>query len=163
MKPCRANTARPSADSRKRRNPSACPCEDAVSRATGYRIGGWLPTGNTPATRTLAVAARFRPLAPLAICAKGIEATTRALPIEIMAELHPGVPAAVLTGPNFAHEVAAGLPAAAVVAAADAGLRAALMRLLGTPSFRLYGNDDPVGAQLRFTDRHRVLPTKSFH
>ena len=63
-------------------------------------------------------------------------------------ELRPGTPAAVLTGPNFAHEIAAGLPAAAVVAAGDAGLREAVAALLGTPSFRLYGNDDPIGAQV---------------
>ena len=54
----------------------------------------------------------------------------------------------MLTGPNFAHEIAAGLPAAAVVAAADAGLREAVAAALGTPSFRLYGNDDPIGAQV---------------
>jgi glycerol-3-phosphate dehydrogenase (NAD(P)+) len=54
----------------------------------------------------------------------------------------------VLTGPNFAHEIAAGLPAASVVAAADAGLREAMIRLLATANFRLYGNEDVVGAQL---------------
>ncbi len=64
------------------------------------------------------------------------------------ANVRPGTPAAVLTGPNFAHEIAAGLPAAAVVAAGDAGLREAVAALLGTPSFRLYGNDDPIGAQV---------------
>ncbi len=85
---------------------------------------------------------------PLVICAKGIEAGTLRLPLEIVATLHPGRAAAVLTGPNFAHEVAAGLPTATVVAAADAGLRARLVALLATPAFRVYGNDDPVGAQM---------------
>lgn len=84
----------------------------------------------------------------LVVCAKGVEAGTLRLPLEILAELRPGAPAAVLTGPNFAHEVAAGLPAAAVVAADDPALREDLARLLGTATFRLYGNDDPVGAQL---------------
>ena len=54
----------------------------------------------------------------------------------------------MLTGPNFASGIAAGLPAAAVLAASDPALRAKLTGLLGTASFRLYGNDDPVGAQL---------------
>ena len=94
------------------------------------------------------VGARFRPRAPVVMCAKGIEAATGALPLEILAELHPGVPAAVLTGPNFAAEIAAGLPAAAVIAATDPGLRGALASLLATPTFRLYRNDDPLGAQL---------------
>jgi glycerol-3-phosphate dehydrogenase (NAD(P)+) len=53
----------------------------------------------------------------------------------------------VLTGPNFAREVAAGLPAAAVVAGTDAALRRTLTDLLATATFRLYGNDDPIGAQ----------------
>jgi len=53
-----------------------------------------------------------------------------------------------LTGPNFAHEVAKGLPAAAVVASTDASLRDQVRTLLGTSTFRLYGNDDPIGAQL---------------
>ncbi len=95
-----------------------------------------------------AVAARLRPTSPLLVCAKGVEATTLRLPLEILAALHPGTQAAVLTGPNFAHEVASGLPAAAVIAATDPALRTTLAALLGTPAFRLYGNDDPVGAQL---------------
>ncbi len=89
-----------------------------------------------------------RGAAPLVVCAKGVEQATLRLPLEIVAEMCPGTPAAVLTGPNFAHEIAAGLPAAAVVAAADAALREAVAALLGTPSFRLYGNDDPIGAQV---------------
>jgi glycerol-3-phosphate dehydrogenase (NAD(P)+) len=86
-------------------------------------------------------------LAPLVVCAKGVEAGTLRLPLEIVAEVRPGA-AAVLTGPNFAHEIAAGLPAASVVAAADAGLREAVAAALSTASFRLYGNDDAVGAQV---------------
>jgi glycerol-3-phosphate dehydrogenase (NAD(P)+) len=86
--------------------------------------------------------------APLVVCAKGIETGTLRLPLEIVAELHPGRPAAFLTGPNFAHEVAAGQPAATVLAAADPALRARLTGLLATPEFRLYGNEDAVGAQV---------------
>ena len=88
------------------------------------------------------------PAAPLVVCIKGVEAGTLRLPLEVVAELRPDAPAAVLTGPNFAHEVAAGLPAAAVVAAADAAVRDRVTMLLATPSFRLYGNDDPVGSQV---------------
>ncbi len=88
------------------------------------------------------------PDAPLVVCIKGVEAGTLRLPLEVVAELRPGAPTAVLTGPNFAHEVAAGLPAASVVAAADAAVRDRITALLATPSFRLYGNDDPVGAQV---------------
>ena len=86
--------------------------------------------------------------APLAICAKGFETGSHLLPLEVVQSVHPGTPAAVLTGPNFAHEIAAGLPAAAVVAAAQPDLREEIIAALGTPTFRLYGNDDPIGAQV---------------
>jgi glycerol-3-phosphate dehydrogenase (NAD(P)+) len=81
-------------------------------------------------------------------CAKGVEEGTLRLPLEILAASRPDQPAAVLTGPNFAHEIAAGLPAAATVASADAAARARVIEALATRSFRLYGNDDPVGAQI---------------
>ena len=40
---------------------------------------------------------------PLVLCAKGIEAGRRKLVGEVAAELHPGAPIAVLSGPTFAH------------------------------------------------------------
>jgi glycerol-3-phosphate dehydrogenase (NAD(P)+) len=85
---------------------------------------------------------------PLVVVAKGVERGSFKLPLELAAEVRPGLAAAVLSGPNFAHEVAAGLPAAAVVAGLDAGLRAGAATLLGSPGFRLYGSDDPVGVQV---------------
>ncbi len=88
------------------------------------------------------------PAGAAVICAKGIEAATGRLPSEILAELAPSRPVAVLTGPNFAAEIAAGLPAAAVIATHDAALRARVMNALGSEHFRLYGNDDPLGAEL---------------
>jgi glycerol-3-phosphate dehydrogenase (NAD(P)+) len=84
----------------------------------------------------------------IVVCAKGVEAETHLLPLEVVNDVSPGRPLAVLTGPNFAHEVAQGLPAATVVASADAGLREQVRAMLGTNTFRLYGNDDPIGAQL---------------
>lgn len=88
------------------------------------------------------------PDAAIVVCSKGVEVGTNRLPLEIAREIFPTHSIAVLTGPNFAHEVARGLPAAAVVASSDAPLRDRVLALLGTSTFRLYGNDDPVGAQL---------------
>lgn len=85
---------------------------------------------------------------PLLLCAKGIEADTLALPLEVAASGCPGTPAGILSGPNFAAEIAAGLPAAAVVAAADAALREAAIAALATPGFRLYATDDSIGVQV---------------
>ena len=90
---------------------------------------------------------RLQPAAPLLICCKGLELATGRLPLEIAADLHPGIPAAFLTGPNFAAEIAAGLPAASVIAGHDATLRTSLIAQLGSLGFRLYGSADPVGAQ----------------
>jgi len=94
------------------------------------------------------IAAALPPGGPLLCCAKGIEAGTLALPLDVLAEAQPGRPAAILTGPTFAHEVAAGLPTAAVVAGDGEALRAKMIAALATPGFRLYGNDDRVGAQV---------------
>lgn len=85
---------------------------------------------------------------PVVICAKGVEQGTNRLPLEVLAEIAPDSAGAVLSGPNFAHEIAAGLPAAAVIAAVDPALRERVAGLLGTSTFRLYTNDDPVGTQL---------------
>ena len=92
---------------------------------------------------------RLRPSnCAIVVCAKGVEVRTGLLPLEVVDEVFPYRPVAVLTGPNFAHEVARGLPAASVVASTDAGVREQVRVMLGTSTFRLYGNDDPIGAQL---------------
>jgi glycerol-3-phosphate dehydrogenase (NAD(P)+) len=86
--------------------------------------------------------------APVIVCAKGVERGTLRFPLEVVEALRPGQPAAVLSGPNFAHEIAKGLPAAAVLASQDAGLRQMAGDLLGTAGFRIYGGDDPMGVQV---------------
>ena len=53
-----------------------------------------------------------------------------------------------LSGPSFAREVAAALPAAAVLAGADAGRVAEIQRRFSTPAFRFYGSDDVIGVEL---------------
>jgi glycerol-3-phosphate dehydrogenase (NAD(P)+) len=86
-------------------------------------------------------------LPPLLLAAKGMEAGTGLLPLEILAAARPGAAAGVLSGPNFAHEIAAGLPAAAVVAAEDPALAAQALDLLGGPALRLYASGDVMGVQ----------------
>jgi glycerol-3-phosphate dehydrogenase (NAD(P)+) len=125
-----------------------------VTLPPSIRVTGDMPnTGQAlllavPLPHLRAVLRRVSPRAPLLLCCKGVEQDSLKLPLEVAAELHPAVPAAVLTGPNFAGEIAAGLPAASVVAGGDAGLRAMLINMLGTPNFRLYGQEDQIGAQL---------------
>jgi glycerol-3-phosphate dehydrogenase (NAD(P)+) len=90
----------------------------------------------------------LRPAGPLVVCCKGIESGTLCLPLEVLDQVLPGAPGLVLTGPNFAAEVARGLPAAAVLAGGDAALRESATAMIGRGSLRLYGNSDAVGAQV---------------
>jgi glycerol-3-phosphate dehydrogenase (NAD(P)+) len=106
----------------------------------------------TPAQFLRATAATLAPSlragTPVVICAKGIELTTSALMSEVVAEVLPSAPRAVLSGPTFAAEVARGLPTAVTLACADAELGARLAEALGNPRFRIYLAQDPVGAQV---------------
>lgn len=104
-----------------------------------------------PAQHVAALADRLAALPdcpPLAICAKGIEQASGRLMTEVLAEALPGLPTAVLSGPTFAGEVAAGLPAAVTVASADRRLAERTAGLLGATRFRIYLSDDPVGIQI---------------
>lgn len=85
---------------------------------------------------------------PLVLCAKGIERGTASLVSEIARETCPRAPILVLSGPTFAHEVAAGLPTAVTLACADEALREAVAARLAAPAFRLYGSGDVIGAEI---------------
>jgi glycerol-3-phosphate dehydrogenase (NAD(P)+) len=86
--------------------------------------------------------------APLIFCSKGMEAGSFAFPIDMARDVAPQRPHAVLSGPTFAHEVAAGLPTAITLAAADAGLATELARALARPHFRPYASTDMIGAEI---------------
>jgi glycerol-3-phosphate dehydrogenase (NAD(P)+) len=59
-----------------------------------------------------------------------------------------GRPVAVLSGPNHAEEIAAGLPAAAVLASEDEALALRLQQAVHGTRFRVYVNTDLVGVEL---------------
>lgn len=85
---------------------------------------------------------------PLILCAKGIEAGTQKLVSDVATQTRPANPIAVLSGPTFAHEVAAGKPTAVTLATASEALGAVLTRLIATPSFRPYWSNDVIGAEI---------------
>lgn len=85
---------------------------------------------------------------PLVLCAKGIEAGTRMLVSEVARQVAPTAPIAVLSGPTFAHEVAAGRPTAVTLACEDAALGVSLARRLAGPALRPYLSTDVVGAEI---------------
>jgi glycerol-3-phosphate dehydrogenase (NAD(P)+) len=66
----------------------------------------------------------------------------------VLAEHGLALPCAVLSGPSFAQEVAAGAPTALTIAASDAGVAAQIQREFSSPTLRLYTNDDVVGVEL---------------
>jgi glycerol-3-phosphate dehydrogenase (NAD(P)+) len=85
---------------------------------------------------------------PLILCAKGIEAQTGLLMSQVAQEAKPDARIAVISGPTFAHEVAAGLPTAVTLACEDADLAARLAARIARPAFRPYLSDDVVGAEI---------------
>jgi len=86
--------------------------------------------------------------ATLISLAKGIEAPSNLRMTEVMAEVAPGHPAGVLTGPNLAREVAEGQPAASVVAMDDDRLAESVQWLLHSSTFRVYTGSDVVGCEI---------------
>jgi glycerol-3-phosphate dehydrogenase (NAD(P)+) len=83
----------------------------------------------------------------LVSCSKGIELETGRRMSELIGESIPGVPLAVLTGPNHAEEVARKLATAAVVACADDEIAKAVQACFTLPFFRTYTTDDIIGAE----------------
>ncbi len=84
----------------------------------------------------------------LILCCKGVERGTGALMPVAAKEALPSAEIFMLSGPNFAGEVARGMPAAATVAGPTLDSAAALANDLATPSLRLYPSGDMIGAAL---------------
>ncbi len=104
----------------------------------------------TPAQALGAVLAQMPAFAgDLVLCAKGIEAGTGRLMADVARAAQPHAQIAVLSGPTFAHEVAAGLPTA-VTLACDQGLAQwrRLAPAIARPGFRPYYSVDLVGAEI---------------
>ena len=79
---------------------------------------------------------------------KGLELDTYLRPSEILAASFPGLNVATLTGPTNAAEVAQGLPAAMVLAAAQPGpFVDQVQAAMSGPTLRLYTSDDLAGAE----------------
>ncbi|MDD2868532.1 NAD(P)H-dependent glycerol-3-phosphate dehydrogenase [Neomegalonema sp.] len=83
----------------------------------------------------------------LVVCCKGVERGTGLLPTEVVESEIPGARTAVLTGPSFAADIAAGKPTALTLATRDPEGES-LQAALSLATLRLYLSDDPVGAQL---------------
>ena len=85
----------------------------------------------------------------LILCSKGIEAGSGKLMADVAAQAAPSASLAVLSGPTFAHEVAAGLPTAVTLACSCGTAQwDRLAPRIARPAFRPYYSDDVVGAEI---------------
>jgi glycerol-3-phosphate dehydrogenase (NAD(P)+) len=85
----------------------------------------------------------------LVLCAKGIEAGSGRLMADVASQAAPSAQIAVLSGPTFAHEVAAGLPTAVTLACSGGEAQwQRLAPLISRPALRPYYSDDVIGAEI---------------
>ncbi|NOJ39421.1 NAD(P)H-dependent glycerol-3-phosphate dehydrogenase [Bradyrhizobium australiense] len=95
-----------------------------------------------------ALAPHLEPKTPVVACAKGIERGTHRFMTEVIAESIPDAIPAILSGPNFADDVARGLPTAVTLAARDEKLASDLVQALGSSTFRPYHTSDVRGVEI---------------
>jgi glycerol-3-phosphate dehydrogenase (NAD(P)+) len=124
----------------------------AATGDTAFAAGVDLLLMATPAQHTRAVAAamaaRVKTGTAVVACSKGIEAATLALMPEVLAEVLPQARVAVLSGPSFAREIAAGLPCGVALAAQDLASAKKIAVELRGPGFALHPGDDVAGVAL---------------
>ena len=85
----------------------------------------------------------------LVLCSKGIEAGSGRLMNDVARAAVLASEIAVLSGPTFAHEVAAGLPTAVTLACGGGAAQwSRLSPVVARPAFRPYYSDDLVGAEI---------------
>lgn len=96
-----------------------------------------------------AIAVHVGAKTPVALAAKGVEAETGMLPVEVFDEVLGGLGRlAALTGPNHAEEVVRGVPSGTVVSSYVPRTARFFQSLLSTESFRIYVGNDVVGAEV---------------
>ncbi len=101
--------------------------------------------GLRPLLRQIRPAARELPV--IWLC-KGFERPDARLPHEVHAQEVGAGRCAVLSGPSFAQEVAAGLPTALTLASTDRDCAVSLAQALHGPTLRVYSHDDVIGVEV---------------
>lgn len=84
----------------------------------------------------------------LVLCSKGIELQTGLMMSDVAREIMPRSPVCILSGPNFAREIALGQPAATTLASADSAIATHIQKEIGSARFRPYVSDDITGVQI---------------
>lgn len=101
-----------------------------------------------PAQAVREVGRRLPGDSPVVICAKGIEASSGLLMPEVLEQVQPGRPLALLSGPSFAEEAVQGLPTAISIATLDPNVGRDLAASLAAGTFRPYWTHDVLGVAL---------------
>ena len=108
--------------------------------------------GVMPSRHVRAVYGRMRPLmepdATIISATKGIEINSLLRMSEVIYEVLGPRRVAVLSGPTFAREIAAGEPAAIVISSEQLEVAQQVQANFSSPTFRLYCNPDPVGVEV---------------
>ncbi|MDH5722794.1 MAG: NAD(P)-dependent glycerol-3-phosphate dehydrogenase [Alphaproteobacteria bacterium] len=106
----------------------------------------------TPAQATRNILEQMKPLIRpdhlLVLCSKGVEVSSEKLMSQVVQDILPNTKLAILSGPNFAKEIAQGKPAATTLACEDKKVGKTIQNLIATPYFRPYLTDDIIGAQI---------------
>ena len=93
--------------------------------------------------------ARFpSPGVPVLSMSKGLEIATGERVSQIITDVWHEPRVAALSGPTFASEIAAGLPAICTIAAQDEKLAEEFQAILHQPNFRTYRSSDLIGVEL---------------
>jgi glycerol-3-phosphate dehydrogenase (NAD(P)+) len=105
----------------------------------------------TPSQHLRSIVSHIAPLLTrdqvIVSASKGIEEVSFLRMSQVVASI-TGNPCAVLSGPTFAQEVAAGTPTALVAASTEPRLAQTIQRDFSSPSLRVYTNDDVTGVEL---------------
>lgn len=104
----------------------------------------------TPAQQTDQIIQDIKPFlkltTPIVICAKGMHRQQKSLLSGVVRRMIAN-PVAVLSGPSFADELAAGKPTAVMLACQDGTIAEQLARSLRHPTLRCYATEDIIGVQ----------------
>ena len=130
-------------------NPRYLPHVDLSGVVPGTVPGTWLEEAElivlaVPSKAFGDVARSLPGDAPVLSLTKGLDPATG----DRLSTLVTGRPVAVLSGPNLAEEIAAGLPTATVIASEDASLAEELQHAVNSLVFRVYVNRDVTGVEL---------------
>ena len=129
--------------------PSSIRCTTEIAEAAAAPL--ILLVVPSQVARTVLVALREAGPADSAIlvnCTKGIDPGSGKLMHELVEEILPGNPVAVLSGPSHAEEVARRIPTLVTAGSADPEIAAKVQEAFTLPWFRTYTSTDVVGIEL---------------